>query len=324
MALIDQLQKKFGKDGLFLLEDGENLLSIEKVPTGIRTLDQMLGGGMPLGRIVELSGQEGIGKTSLSLSLCRAYQDAFPDKSVVFIDVEGGNTFDFIVDTYHLDRKRTIYKRVGADDTAERVLDFLETCANAEEVSLVVLDSLASLVSEQDGSKDLNDGFRDNRPQLYSRALRRLTRRPVTSATVVLLNQLRMKQNATPYEDQYYETGGLGIRYYCSLRLRLFHGGTLRDSTDQIQGFMVRASVNKSRYSLPKQSCKYAIDFVEGIDLARAALDTALAAKIIQKSGSWFTLYEKRYQGQNAVLEDLRSNQELLLRLEADLADLPE
>jgi recombination protein RecA len=319
MALLETLQKKFGKTGLFLLKDGEEFLTIEKVPTGIRTLDSMLGGGLPLGRIVEISGPEGVGKTSLSLQIARAYQEAMPDKKIVFIDVEGGNTQEFVAETYGLDTHMTIYKRAQAGDTAEILLSMIEECASSDEVSLVILDSLASLVSEQDGDKGLPDGFRDNRPQLYSRFLRRLTRRPATAATVILLNQLRMKQNAQPNEDPWYETGGMGLRYYPSLRVRLFHAGRVKNGAEENIGFKVRALVHKARYSTPRRSCSWIIDFVEGLDTTRAILDMAIERGLVVRKGSWFNYGDQKWQGLEAVLVDMRASDKLLTDMESKL-----
>lgn len=319
MALLEQLQKRFGKDGLFLLEDGEDSLHVEKVPTGVRTLDAMLGGGLPKGKIIEISGQEGVGKTSLCLQISRHFQEVTSEGYVVYIDVEGGNSYEFLADTYGLDPKRTIYKRVQANDTAQQVLDFLESVANEDEVILVILDSLASLVSEQDGSKDLSDGFRDDRPQLYARCLRRLSRRPNTSCPVVIINQLRVKQNAQPGEDPWYETGGQALKYYPSLRMRLFNIGRMKDAQDVIVGFKVKCLAHKARYSLPRRSAEYVIDYEEGVDTSRALLDLAIQQEVVKKKGAWLEWGEQKYQGMAALLKVLREDDALLTKLENQL-----
>ena len=313
-ALMADAAKRFGKNGLFLLGDGEEMLLIERQSTGILTLDAMLGGGIPLGKIIQISGPEGAGKTSLSLQMSKKALEDFPDKLIVFIDAEGGNSYEFLADTYGLDLERTIYKRVMPEDSAQDVLDLLEWYASRPEIALVILDSYPCLVSDQDSNKDLKDGFRDDRPALISRCFRRLTRRPSNSCPVVIINQLRVNQNAQNNSDPWMEPGGMAMRHYPSLHLRIFAIGTVKDG-EVVVGTKHKILSKKARFSIPRRSCEFHIDYEVGIDTARSLVDYAVVQEKIKKSGAWYLWGEEKYHGMNALLEVLRADKSLQTKL---------
>ncbi len=313
-ALIKEYQKKYGEDAIFNLGDSEDSLKVERQTTGISTLDAMLNGGLPKGKVIEISGKPGSGKTSLGLCMAAAAQRSNPDKVVVYFDIENSIDDQIAKSTYKLDLKRTKMVRTGGQNLdAEKICDMVAELACCDDVALVIMDSIAAMPTEQETKKDLTEGFRDNKPILLGRLFKRLTSRKMTSCPVVMMNQLRTVQNASPGMDPYYSPGGNSVEFYTSLRMRLSRFKSVEN------GFFVQAKVQKTRYSRPKSVCQWYLDFSAGIDPIQAVFVLAEQQGAILRRGATYTLFDQTYKGKEAVMDALRSTPALLKELDDQL-----
>ena len=185
---ISQIEKQFGKGAVMRL--GQNAtMNVEAIPTGSLSLDMALGiGGLPRGRIVEIYGPESSGKTTVALHVVAEAQKR--GGSAVFIDVE-----------HALD---PVYaKNLGVDidqllvsqpDTGEQALEICEALVRSGAVDVVVVDSVAAMVTKAEIEGEMGDTHVGLQARLMSQALRKLTGAiGKSNAIVIFINQLREK-----------------------------------------------------------------------------------------------------------------------------------
>jgi recombination protein RecA len=253
-------------------------------------LDKALGiGGLPRGRIVELYGPESSGKSTLALHLVANAQKL---GSVAYVDTE-----------YAIDP--TYARALGVDvenllisqpDNAEQALEIIETLVDSGEVSLIVLDSLAALVTRRELEGDYGDSNVGLMARLLSQACRKLTGRLERTNTLLLcINQLRMKVGVV-YGNPEVTTGGRAVPYYSSVRLDCRRIQTEKDGDDAV-GNRTRVKVVKNKCAPPLRQCEFSIEFGKGISRVGELIDLGVEAKIIAKSGAWYK-YGNRQLGQ--------------------------
>ncbi len=186
---MDQIEKQHGKGSIMRLGDGSPLLAVDVIPTGSLALDLALGvGGLPRGRVVEIFGPEGSGKTSLSLHVIAEAQKA--GGQVAFIDAE-----------HALDPAYA--KAVGVDidnllcsqpDTGEQALEIVDTLLHSGALDVIVVDSVAALVPRAELEGEMGDSHMGLQARLMSQALRKLSGGVNRSKTILIfINQLREK-----------------------------------------------------------------------------------------------------------------------------------
>lgn len=253
-------------------------------------MDKALGiGGLPRGRIVELYGPESSGKSTLALHLVANAQKL---GSVAYVDTE-----------YAIDP--TYARALGVDvenllisqpDNAEQALEIIETLVDSGEVSLIVLDSLAALVTRRELEGDYGDSNVGLMARLLSQACRKLTGRLERTNTLLLcINQLRMKVGVV-YGNPEVTTGGRAVPYYSSVRLDCRRIQTEKDGDDAV-GNRTRVKVVKNKCAPPLRQCEFSIEFGKGISRVGELIDLGVEAKIIAKSGAWYK-YGNRQLGQ--------------------------
>ncbi|MBA2274665.1 MAG: recombinase RecA, partial [Actinobacteria bacterium] len=187
MALA-QIEKQHGKGSIMRLGD-ESRLNVEVVPTGSLALDLALGvGGLPRGRIVEIFGPEGSGKTTVSLHVVAEAQKS--GGLVAFIDAEhaldpayskalGVNIDDLLV---------------SQPDTGEQALEIADTLVRSGALDVIVIDSVAALVPRAEIEGEMGDTHVGLQARLMSQALRKLAGNVNRSKTIlVFINQIREK-----------------------------------------------------------------------------------------------------------------------------------
>lgn len=196
---------------------------ISRVETGIVGFDWMLGGGLPIGRIVELYGFEGSGKTTLAAEIAKVMQEAQPEKVVVFLDYEHS------VDVSY-------FKKLGVGisdnvwlyaqpDYMEQGLDAASTLMETGEVSCLIIDSVASMVPKAELEGTIEDYSIGLQARKMGQALRKMTGLFETTGTIgIFINQLRDKVGGNPYEKRFDPTvtpGGRALKFYASIRLEM-------------------------------------------------------------------------------------------------------
>lgn len=303
---LSQIEKQFGKGAIMRMGQSSHL-QVEAIPTGSIALDLALGiGGLPKGRIVEIYGPESSGKTTVALHVVAEAQKAGGE--AVFIDVE-----------HALD---PVYaKALGVDidsllvsqpDTGEQALEICEALVRSGAVDVVVVDSVAAMVTKAEIEGEMGDSHVGLQARLMSQALRKLTGAISKSNVVVIfINQLREKIGVS-YGNPETTPGGRALKFYSSVRLDIRRIEQLK-SSGEIIGNRTRAKVVKNKVAPPFREAEFDIMYGQGISKEGEVLDLAVNLDIVNKSGSWFSYNETRLgQGRDKVKEYLKANPELL------------
>lgn len=303
---LSQIEKQFGKGAIMRMGQNSHL-QVEAIPTGSIALDMALGiGGMPKGRIVEIYGPESSGKTTVALHVVAEAQKAGGE--AVFIDVE-----------HALD---PIYaKALGVDidsllvsqpDTGEQALEICEALVRSGAVDVVVVDSVAAMVTKAEIEGEMGDSHVGLQARLMSQALRKLTGAiSKSNAVVIFINQLREKIGIS-YGNPETTPGGRALKFYSSVRLDIRRIEQIK-SGGEIIGNRTRAKVVKNKVAPPFKEAEFDIMYGQGISKEGEILDLAVNLDIINKSGSWFSYNEMRLgQGRDKVKEYFKTNPELL------------
>ncbi|MDE0683168.1 MAG: recombinase RecA, partial [Candidatus Poribacteria bacterium] len=241
---ISQVEREFGKGAIMRFTDSD-VVPVEAIPTGALSLDIALGiGGVPRGRIIEIFGHEGTGKTTLALHVVAEVQKL--GGTAVFIDVE-----------HALD---TTYARsigvnmenllIAQPDAGEQALEIVETLIRSGAVDLVVIDSVAALTPQAEIEGEMSDSHVGLLPRLMSKALRKLSGVTNKSQTcVIFTNQIRQKIGIM-FGNPDTTPGGLALKFHASVRLELRRGTQIKEG-NEILGSSVRVKVAKNKVAPP-------------------------------------------------------------------------
>ncbi len=312
---LGQIEKQFGKGAVMKL--GQNTtMNVEAIPTGSLSLDMALGiGGMPRGRIVEIFGPESSGKTTVALHVVAEAQKQGGE--AVFIDVE-----------HALD---PVYaKALGVDidsllvsqpDTGEQALEICEALVRSGAVDVVVVDSVAAMVTKAEIEGEMGDTHVGLQARLMSQALRKLTGAiGKTNCVVIFINQLREKIGVV-YGNPETTPGGRALKFYSSVRLDVRRSEQLKNG-GEIIGNRTRVKVVKNKVAPPFKEAEFDIMYGEGISRVGEVVDLAVKLDIIQKSGSWFSYGENRIgQGRDKAKEYLKEHPEVCEEIAAKVME---
>lgn len=317
-AITELINKKYGS-GSFMKLGSDKTVNVDVISTGALTLDHALGvGGIPRGRITEIYGHEASGKTTLTLHIIAEAQKS--GGYAAFIDAE-----------HALD---PIYaKALGVDvdnlyisqpDSGEEALEILEKVVSSSAFDVVVVDSVAALVSKAELSGDIGDAHVALQARLMSHALRKLTAIiSNTNTSVIFINQLRQNISMTGYGAGPSETttGGKALKFYASVRLDIKRTEWVKKGEETI-GHKVKVKVVKNKLSSPFKIVNLEIIFGQGISSEGLLIDLAMEAKIITRSGAWFYLNgEQIAQGKEKVRDMLSADPKMRMELEIQIRE---
>ena len=306
---LSQIEKKYGKGSVMKL--GENsALNVEAISTGSIALDMALGvGGVPRGRIIEIYGPESSGKTTIALHVVAEAQKLGGDAA--YIDVE-----------HALD---PVYARnLGVDidsllvsqpDAGEQALDIAEQLVRSGAIDVVVIDSVAALVTRAEIEGDMGDSHVGVQARLMSQALRKMTAAiSKSNCVVIFINQLREKVGVM-YGNPEVTPGGRALKFYSSVRIDIRRSETIKVGTEMV-GSHTKAKVVKNKVAPPFKTAEFDIMYGKGISATGEILDLAVQFDIVKKSGAWFYYNEERIgQGRDNVKNVLEENAAMLSEL---------
>ena len=302
---MQQIERTYGKGSI--MRFGDNTVSnVEAISTGSLALDLALGiGGLPKGRIIEIYGPESSGKTTLALHVLAQAQKAGGE--VAFIDAE--HALDI---TY----ARALGVKVedmlvSQPDTGEQALEICEALVRSGAVDVVVVDSVAAMVTKAEIEGEMGDTHVGLQARLMSQALRKLTGAiGKSNAIVIFINQLREKIGVM-YGNPETTPGGRALKFYSSVRLDVRRTEQLKAGGEVI-GNRVRVKVVKNKVAPPFKEAEFDIMYGQGVSRLGEILDLGSKLDIVQKSGAWFNYGEIRLgQGRDNAKEYLRQNPEL-------------
>ena len=308
---MQQIEKMYGKGSIMRYGDG-GVTNVECIPTGSLALDLALGiGGLPRGRVIEIYGPESSGKTTLALHVLAQAQKQGGE--VAFVDAEhaldptyaralGVNVEDMLI---------------SQPDTGEQALEITEALVRSGAIDVVVVDSVAALVPRAEIEGEMGDSFVGLHARLMSQALRKLTGIIAkTNSIVIFINQLREKVGVM-YGNPEVTTGGRALKFYASVRIDVRRVETLKAGGEVI-GNRTRAKVVKNKVAPPFREAEFDIMYGEGISALGEMIDLAVKLDLVQKSGSWFSMGEKRLgQGRDAAKQYFKDHPEEAAALEA-------
>jgi len=316
-AALGQIERQFGKGTVMRMGD-RAIAAAEVISTGSIMLDIALGiGGLPKGRVVEIYGPESSGKTTLTLQAIAECQKA-------------GGTAAFVDAEHALD---PIYARnlgvnvddllVSQPDTGEQALEIADMLVRSNAVDMVVIDSVAALTPKAEIEGEMGDQLPGLQARLMSQALRKLTGNIKRSnCLVIFINQLRMKIGMMmPGMNPETTTGGNALKFYASVRLDIRRIGSVKKG-DEIIGNQTKIKVAKNKMAPPFKIIHTEILYGQGISREGEIIDMGVDAKLIEKSGAWFTCCGERLQGKENVRQWLKDNPKQAGELEAKLREI--
>lgn len=310
------LTKKFGTQYTGFGEK-DSFESVSRVPLECISLNNILGGGVPEGRIIEIFGRNSAGKSSLANHIVASYQKQ--GKYCMWVDAEAC-----------FDPEYTFYCNVNLDSlckvspsSAEEALEAIRTGLNLRDsngdpvLSLIILDSVAALTprNDFDEKKEIGSTQMGSLARLMSTSLKQIvTLAAESKATIILLNQERAA-NLTGYGPKTTTTGGNAIGYYSSIRLDLNRVGWLEEDKQKV-GQIVAVETVKNKTFAPYKKAEIHLVFptkrdktiVAGVDTLSDVVNIAIDNDIISKAGAWFKWGEEKFQGlkkvYNTFIED--------------------
>ncbi len=313
---LAQIEKKYGKGSIMKL--GENTaMNVEGISTGSLTLDMALGiGGVPKGRIIEIYGPESSGKTTIALHVVAEAQKLGGEAA--YIDVEHA-----LDPTYAHNLGVDIDSLlVSQPDTGEQALEIAEALVRSGALDVVVVDSVAALVTRAEIEGDMGDSHVGVQARLMSQALRKLTSAiSKSNCVVIFINQLREKVGVV-YGNPEVTPGGRALKFYASVRIEIRRGEALKDGTEVI-GSHTKAKVVKNKVAPPFKTAEFDILYGKGISKMGELVDLAVKYDILQKSGAWFSYGDRRLaQGRDNVRTLLESDAAFAAEIEGKVMDI--
>ena len=307
---LSAINKQFGEGTIMRLGEATKM-RVSSISTGSVAIDLALGcGGLPRGRIVEIFGPESSGKTTLCLSVIAEAQRQ--GGNAVFIDVE-----------HALDPKYA--KTVGVDlgnlmvsqpESGEDALNIVETLIRSNAIDVVVLDSVAALVSKVELEGQMGDATVGVQARMMSQAMRRLTACISKSQCVcIFTNQIREKIGVM-YGNPETTPGGRALKFFSSCRLDIRRVAQLKDPTGKVIGNRTKVKVVKNKVAPPFTECEFDIMFDEGISRSGSLLDLGIEHKILEKKGAWIAYQGNLIgQGREAAKKYLDDNQKIAVEV---------
>ncbi|MDE2840047.1 MAG: recombinase RecA [Chloroflexota bacterium] len=278
-AAISQIERRYGKGSIMRMGE-DAAVPVAVVPTGSLSLDLALGvGGVPRGRIVEIYGNEGSGKTTLAQHVVAEAQKL--GGTAAFVDAEhafdpayaakcGVNIEDLLV---------------SQPDNGEQALEIAEMLVRSNAVDVIVVDSVAALVPKAEIEGEMGDAHMGLQARLMSQALRKLTSAINRSRSVVIfINQVREKIGVV-FGNPETTPGGRALRFYSSVRIDVRRIDYVKSGQEQV-GIRVRAKVVKNKVAPPFQTCEFDILFEEGISKLGDLIDLSTEYGIVRKAGA--------------------------------------
>jgi recombination protein RecA len=313
---ISHIQKEFGENAIMRMGD-DHRVDVDVIPTGNLLIDRALGvGGFPRGRVVEVYGPESSGKTTLTLTVIAQAQKA--GGLAAFIDVE-----------HALDPQYAQKLGVNTDDllvsqpsSGEEALQICEALVRSNAIDVIVLDSVAALVTRQELEGEIGDSTVGAQARLMSAAMRKLTSLIAKARTVcIFTNQIREKIGVM-FGNPETTPGGRALKFYSSVRIDIRRIGQIKQTDGTVQGNRTRVKVVKNKVAPPFREAEFDIMFNEGISSVGSLLDLALEYDLVQKRGSWFSYSgDQLAQGRDGAKEALKADQKLYAELEAKVKE---
>jgi recombination protein RecA len=319
-VLIKDLQKKHGVEALSIF--GENQAVVEWIPVDSFSVSELLGGGIPRGRIIEVFGPESSGKTTfLTYMAAQIQKYYFEDRQrygvIALIDVE--HAFDpEYAKSFGLDMSKVVFSQ---PDSGEQALDIVQELLDSEQIDCILIDSVAAITPQAEIDGEMGDMQVGLASRLMGKACRKLTARmKPNSATVIFSNQIRSKIGGySPTGEATDTPGGKALKFFSSIRVQTKKGDWIGEATDSggLQGIHCILKTQKNKLASPFRTADMSILFGKGYQLDGEYVAAFVKYGFIQKGAAgWFTITNldgstQKIQGASNVMVHLKEHRDL-------------
>ena len=298
--LADSLNKKFKDFKVAYFLDGADETPTdltEWISTGSSMLDLSISnrknGGIPVGRITEITGMEASGKSLVSAQILANTQKM--GGLGVFIDTENACNEEFL-QALGIDTSKLLYIQL---ETVEDIFEVMENIitkvreSEKDRLVTIVVDSVAAATTKVEQEADYSkDGWATSKAIVISKAMRKITQMIGRQrVALVFTNQLRQKLGVM-FGDPWTTSGGKALQFHASCRLRLKAAGQIKTKVkgqEQVVGIKTKAQVVKNRMGPPLRTAEFDIYFDSGIDDFGGWLRVLKDYKMVSQGGSWYT-----------------------------------
>lgn len=313
---LSAINKTYG-EGTLMRMGAATKMEVSTISTGSVAIDLALGvGGLPKGRIVEIYGPESSGKTTLCLSIIAEAQ-------------RNGGTAAIIDVEHALDPRYA--KVVGVDlenllvsqpESGEDALNIVETLIRSGAVDVVVLDSVAALVSKQELDGQMGDTTVGLQARMMSQAMRRLTAAISRSNCLcIFTNQIREKIGVM-FGSPETTPGGRALKFFASVRIDIRRIGQIKEPAGKVIGNRTKIKVVKNKVASPFTECEFDIMYNEGISRTGSVIDLGVEHKILEKKGAWIAYNGDLIgQGREAAKDYLKKNPKILEEIQGKIME---
>ena len=338
-SLIKEINKEYKEEIAFNGNDAA-LRKYELVPFSSPRLNYMLYGGLPMGRMIEFAGAERSGKTTTALDMVKQCQIKFEEEAkknktekrrVCFVDAE--NTFDVDWATKLGVKVKDLLLIKPQEQYAEQIFEIMRTVIETGEVGLIVLDSVAQLVSksafEEDIEKKQYGGIAMSLTKFCNIVVPLLGK---YNCMCIMINQVREDLN-NPY-NEFITPGGRGFKHNCSVRLMFQQGNFIDVNNKELtrgaenpSGNLVKVKIEKSKVCRSDRRVGfYTLNYLNGIDYISDTIDVLIQLGAILQRGSYYdiinpetgeVLYEEKIQGKPNLIKVIKENKDLYKTLES-------
>jgi recombination protein RecA len=314
---LQQIEKQHGKGAVMRLGEHPAGQGIAVIPTGSLALDVALGiGGIPRGRIVEVYGPEGSGKTTVCLHVIAEAQAN--GGIAAFIDAEHA-----LDPTYARTLGVNVEELLVAQpDNGEQALEIADMLVRSGALDLVVIDSVAALVPRAEIEGEMGDTHVGLQARLMSQAMRKLAGSLSRfDTTTMFINQLREKIGIM-FGSPETTPGGRALKFYSSVRLDVRKIDNLKDG-GEVVGSRVRAKVVKNKLAPPFRQAEFDIIYGKGVSKEGSLIDVGVDNEIVKKAGAWFTYEgEQLGQGRENARQFLAEHRDIAKEIERKIRDV--
>lgn len=270
IKLCNEINKKEGEGTVYSIGSKHANLKIKRWSTGIEELDNIIGGGMPEGRVVEIFGPESSGKTTLLYHLCGLHPLALDLPVEGTFDAERAKVFG------NRPKQLLIFRAKYGEDAFNKVIKF-----GKAGIPLIGIDSVPSLVPKDDVEKVEKSALKDTIEEQRIGGTARLMNKylPVveeiielTGTTLIFINQVRDKMNAMLFGEKTDTPGGRKLKHACSLRIQVARRAwieipnkdPLNSAKTEKVGMIMKCKVVKSKICNPQGECEIPLFFDRG------------------------------------------------------------
>ena len=275
---------------------------MERISSGILSLDLQLGGGIPLDRITEVCGPPDSSKTSFVLNLIKQNEDCV----TAYLDTDNCVSYDYL-EQLGIDTDSLI---ISQPSTAEQLIQIVETLISNKAVDIIVIDSIATIISEEESDSGMSHNTKNSTIIETIKKLSSLIYK--SDCALILINQIRNDLKSKKYGAKV-AMADRALNTYASIRLNIEPTNEIHHY-DQIIGAKLKISINKNKIALKKgESVSINHYYKSGLDTVDDLLELAINANIIQRNGSWYNFGGEKIQGKDAFIRFLRQGDDDLL-----------